>query len=144
MNYMFFLYGRSDDTLKIAGKRVGPAEIEEVVVSLQTVAEAAAVGISDPQTGHRLVVFVVPVKMSTEAQCDDDLSKQIKRIVAREVGRAFAPSEVHVVGELSKTRNGKAMRRLIKRAYERQPLGDIASPENPGSLCAIRALTRAD
>jgi acetyl-CoA synthetase len=143
-DHMFFLYGRSDDTLKIAGKRVGPIEIEDVVVSLQAVAEVAAVGIADPQKGHRLVVFVVPDEMSTEAQTDDDLSEQIKRIVARKVGREFAPSEVHVVGELPKTRSGKVMRRLIKRAYERQPLGDIASLENPGALCAIRALSRTD
>ncbi|SAL62783.1 AMP-dependent synthetase and ligase [Caballeronia turbans] len=141
---MFFLYGRSDDTLKIAGKRVGPTEIEDVVVSLQAVAEAAAVGIADPQKGHRLVVFVVFDEMSTEAQSDDYLSEQIKRIVRRKVGRAFAPSEVHVVGELPKTRSGKVMRRLIKRAYERQPLGDIASLENPSALCAIRALSRTD
>ena len=143
-DHMFFLYGRSDDTLKIAGKRVGPIEIEDVVVSLQAVAEVAAVGIADPQKGHRLVVFVVPDEMSTEAQTDDDLCEQIKRIVARKVGREFAPSEVHVVGELPKTRSGKVMRRLIKRAYERQPLGDIASLENPGALCAIRALSRTD
>jgi len=86
-------------------------------------------------------LFVVRDVMFTDAQSDADLGEQITRIVAQTLGRAFAPSEVHAVGELPKTRSGKVMRRLIKRAYEQQPLGDTASLENPTAVDAIRAVS---
>ncbi|MFM0694548.1 AMP-binding protein [Paraburkholderia graminis] len=140
-DHAFFLCGRSDDTLKIAGKRVGPAEIEDVVVNIHAVAEAAAVGVADPHKGQRLVLFFVRDVMCTDAQSDADLGEQITRIVTRKLGRAFAPSEVHAVDALPKTRSGKVMRRLIKRAYEQQPLGDTASLENPAAVEAIRAVS---
>ncbi|MFK4446040.1 acetyl-CoA synthetase [Caballeronia udeis] len=138
-DHAFVLCGRSDDTLKIAGKRVGPAEIEDVIVELADVAEAAAVGVSDPLKGERLVVFVVAGKEHrTSAFCG-----RIVDIVSERHGRPFAPSQVHIVDELPKTRSGKIMRRLIKRAYEGQPLGDTASLENPSAVEAIREIAQS-
>jgi acetyl-CoA synthetase len=137
-DHAFVLCGRSDDTLKIAGKRVGPAEIEDVIVEIAEVAEAAAVGISDPVKGQRLVVFVVADK----EHCTLAFREQIVDMVSRRLGKPFAPSQVYVVGELPKTRSGKIMRRLIKRAYEGQPLGDTASLENPSAIEMIREVMK--
>jgi acetyl-CoA synthetase len=138
-DHAFFLCGRSDDTLKIAGKRVGPAEIEDLIVGMAEVAEAAAVGIADARKGERLVVFVLRDTSSGNERSDLELAERIKETVARKLGRAFLPSEVHAVDELPRTRSGKVMRRLIKRAYERRPLGDTASLENPAAIEVIRA-----
>jgi len=133
----FFMLGRSDDTLKVAGKRLGPAEVEEVVLELPQVAEAAAIGVSDSDKGQRLVVFLV---LAPNADPDlVDVALQVTQHIDKRLGRPFRPSAVHCVAQLPKTRSSKIMRRVIRSVYCDQPPGDISSLDNPSALDEIRA-----
>ncbi len=134
----FVVMGRSDDTLKVAGKRLGPAEVEEVVLEMDEISEAAAVGVSDPVKGQKLIVFVLP--MPGFAGDPVALGKRVATAVADRLGKPFKPSRVHVVTQLPKTRSGKIMRRLIRQAYAGEKLGDLSSLDNPAALDEIAAL----
>ena len=137
----FQLLGRSDDTLKIAGKRLGPAEVEEIVLELADVAEVAAIGVSDPVKGQKLVVFVIPANgWRGDAQA---LTTAVARQVEERLGKPFRPGNVHIVGQFPKTRSSKIMRRLIRAVYTSQPLGDTSSLDNPRSLEEIRGTVPA-
>ncbi len=110
----WFILGRSDDTLKIAGKRVGPAEVESILVSHEMVAEAAVIGIPDDLKGTVMVAFCV---LTTGSPASDELASDLKRIVGRELGKPLRPEKVIFVEALPKTRNAKVMRRVIRAAY---------------------------
>ena len=132
----FQLLGRSDDTIKVAGKRLGPAEVEEVLLELRSVAEAAAIGVNDPVKGQKLVVFVIPSR-----EWDGDSPKlvaAVTRQVDERLGKPFRPGNVHIVQQFPKTRSSKIMRRLIRAVYTSQPLGDISALDNLTSLDEIR------
>ena len=132
----WFLFGRTDDTMKIAGKRVGPGEVEGALTSHRAVSEAAVIGIPDELKGTALVCFVVlkPGQAATEAE----LIAQ----VARQLGKPLAPKHVFVLPALPKTRSGKIIRAAILRVFLGQPAGDLTSVDNPAALEAIRALAR--
>jgi len=134
---VFFMMGRSDDTLKVAGKRLGPAEVEEVVLEVTGVAEAAAIGVDDPDKGQKLVVFIV-ARPQDGAPLAGALEAQVMQHVDRRLGRPFRPAAVHAVAQLPKTRSSKIMRRVIRSAYCNLPAGDLSSLDNPGALDAIR------
>ncbi|RQP08172.1 MAG: acetate--CoA ligase [Paracoccus sp. BP8] len=134
----FVVMGRSDDTLKVAGKRLGPAEVEEVVLELPEISEAAAVGLADALKGQKLIVFVLPMPGFDGNR--DDLAKRVAAAVGDRLGKPFKPSKVHVVTQLPKTRSGKIMRRLIRQAYAGEKLGDLSSLDNPAALDEIAAL----
>ncbi|MFT3972100.1 MAG: AMP-binding protein [Amaricoccus sp.] len=134
----FVVMGRSDDTLKVAGKRLGPAEVEEVVLEMPEISEAAAVGLADALKGQKLIVFVLPMPGFDGDK--DDLTKRVANAVGDRLGKPFKPSKVHVVKQLPKTRSGKIMRRLIRQAYGAEKLGDLSSLDNPGALDEIAAL----
>jgi len=131
---VFFLRGRSDDTLKVAGKRLGSAEVEEVVLALPGVAEAAAIGVEDAAKGQKLVVFIVAKPGAPEG-----LPEAATREVEKHLGKAFRPGAVHLVTELPKTRSQKIMRRVIRNLYAGQPPGDLTSLDNPSALEAVTA-----
>src|SRR5204863_5526723 len=95
----FFLRGRSDDTLKLAGKRIGPAEIENVLLELPGVSECAAIGVDDPAKGQMLVVFVIP---SGDAKNDKDFGKVVSEHAEKRLGKSFRPARVHIVTQLPK------------------------------------------
>ncbi|TCZ51439.1 AMP-binding protein [Roseicella aquatilis] len=134
---VFFLRGRSDDTLKIAGKRLGSAEVEEVLLELPGVAEAAAIGVEDPAKGQKLVVFLVPAP-----DAPPDLEAAVVPHVERRLSRAFRPTAVHLVKELPKTRSQKIMRRVIRSLYTGQAPGDLTALDNPSALPPLSALGR--
>ena len=127
--------GRADDILNIAGKRVGPAEIESAIVHHHDVIEAACIGIPHPIKGESAVCFVV-MKNSPSSMLPNDLIQ----LVAISLGKALKPDLVHFIPALPKTRNGKIMRRIIKAAYLNQPLGDVSSLENIEVLDIIKQL----
>lgn len=133
----FFMMGRSDDTLKVAGKRLGPAEVEEVVLELADIAEAAAIGVADAEKGQKLVVFVVP--RPAAAAKAEELQAAVAAHVDKRLGRPFRPGKVHVVGQLPKTRSFKIMRRVIRSVYCGLPPGDLSSLDNPAALDEVRA-----
>ncbi|VVE50144.1 AMP-binding protein [Pandoraea terrigena] len=133
----YFMMGRSDDTLKVAGKRLGPAEVEEVVLELAEVAEAAAIGVADADKGQKLVVFVV--RTSNPVLTIPELEAAVLAHVDKRLGRPFRPGRVHVVGQLPKTRSSKIMRRVIRNVYCGQPPGDLSALDNPAALDEVRA-----
>ncbi len=133
----WFILGRSDDTLKIAGKRVGPAEIESVLVAHPAVAEAAAVGVPDDIKGERLVCVCVP---RTGVTVGVALEQELKDWVRTAMGPALTPHAVRFVDQLPKTRNGKVMRRVIRAIYAGEDPGDLSALENAGALEQLRSV----
>jgi acetyl-CoA synthetase len=131
---LWYILGRSDDTIKIAGKRVGPAEVESVLVAHPEVSEAAAIGIPDSIKGEALVCFCV---LKKDANGDVALAAELKDRVARDLGKPLAPHEVIFVDDIPKTRNAKVMRRIVRAAYLGEKLGDTSALENPASLDGI-------
>lgn len=131
----WFLHGRSDDTIKLAGKRLGPAEVETVVVAHPSVLEAAAVGIPDEVKGEALWVYVVP---APGASAGDALRAEVRELVARHLGPSFRPSEVRFTTALPKTRSAKVLRRAIRSIVTGAPVGDLSGLEDPSTLDAVR------
>lgn len=131
----WFLYGRTDDTFKVAGKRVGPGEIEDALTRHPGVSEAAVIGVPDEIKGTALVGLVVLKPGSSVS------GHTLVAHVAHLVGKPLAPKEVHCVASLPKTRSGKIMRGAMTRVYLGQPPGDVTSVENPEALQAIGALS---
>ena len=131
----WYLHGRSDDTLNIAGKRIGPAEVESVVGMHASVAECAAVGIPDPVKGESVWVIVVP-----KPSVDDfeDLEAEIRTLVREHLGGSFAPSRVVVAAALPKTRSAKIVRRAVRAAVTGEDPGDLSTLEDPSAIDAIR------
>ena len=128
----YFILGRSDDTLKIAGKRVGPAEVESILVAHPSVAEAAVIGVPDEIKGTKMIAFVV---LKTDAT--ENLESELKQTVAKDMGKPLAPSKIHIVSALPKTRNAKVMRRVIRSAYLGEDAGDLSALENPNAVDEI-------
>jgi acetyl-CoA synthetase len=134
---LWYILGRSDDTIKIAGKRVGPAEVESILVAHPQVSEAAAVGVPDLIKGEALVCFCV---LRKGVNGDVNLAAELKGNVARDLGKALAPKDVLFVADIPKTRNAKVMRRIVRAAYIGEKLGDTSALENPASLEEIKRL----
>jgi acetyl-CoA synthetase len=132
---LWYILGRSDDTIKIAGKRVGPAEVESILVAHPQVSEAAAIGVPDTIKGEALVCFCV---LKKGAHGDVTLATELKNDVGHDLGKALAPREVVFVADIPKTRNAKVMRRIVRAAYLGEKLGDTSALENPASLDEIR------
>jgi acetyl-CoA synthetase len=125
------LHGRSDDTLKISGKRLGPAELESVIVGHPAVAESAAIGVPHELKGETAWVFVIlrPGYAATDA-----LRDELRERAAVALGKSFAPERVEFVSELPKTRNAKILRRAIRAAVLNEDPGDLTSLENPHAV----------
>ncbi len=136
----WFLFGRSDDTIKVAGKRVGPGEVESVLVEHKDVAEAAVIGVPDDVKGEALVCFVVLMPGKTAST---ELTKDLRDLVAHKLGPVMRPEVIHTVGALPKTRSGKIVRRTIRAKYLGEPTGDLSSVENPDALDPIGKLPGA-
>lgn len=126
----WYILGRSDDTIKVAGKRLGPAEVESLLVADESVVEAAAVGVPDDVKGEALVCFVV-----LRPGADDvTVVERLGDVVTGALGKAMAPRAIHVVAALPKTRNGKILRRVARASYIGSAPGDLSSMEDPAVL----------
>jgi acetyl-CoA synthetase len=161
----WFILGRSDDTLKVAGKRVGPAEVESILVGHESVAEAAVIGIPDEIKGTAMIAFCVLAggagrqtamsakrensTQSTEILGEDSnfnndagwqsaLQSELKALIGKEMGKPLQPNRIHFVSALPKTRNAKVMRRVIRAAYLGEDAGDLSALENPKTVEEIR------
>lgn len=132
----WYLHGRSDDTIKVAGKRLGPAEVESALVSHPSVAEAAAVGLPDELKGQALWAFVV---LAPGVEATEELRRELVQVVADHLGRSFKPSAVRFVVALPKTRSAKVVRRVIRATASGTDPGDLSSLEDPATIDAIRA-----
>jgi acetyl-CoA synthetase len=124
----WMLPGRADESMNVAGRKVGPAEVEDAMMQHPGVAEAAVIGVPDEVKGEAIVGYAVArpgAAVEGSAVCET---------VARVLGQMFRPREILVVDELPKTQSGKIVRRLIRRRYLGEPLGDVSTVANPGAL----------
>ena len=130
----WFLLGRSDEAFNVAGKRVGPAEVESELLSHPAVAEAATIGVPDGTKGEAIWCFWTP--------CDpggEDVSAELADLVADRMGRPFKPARVIRVSTLPRTRSAKILRRAVRAVAVGDDVGDLSSAENPQAIDAIRA-----
>ena len=132
---LWYILGRSDDTIKVAGKRLGPAEVEALLNAHPSVAESAAIGVPHEIKGEVVVAFCVPVP---GADADEDLREELLRRVTAELGKPLKPKRILFADQLPKTRNSKVMRRVIRAAHLGLDLGDLSSLEDPSTVDAIR------
>ena len=139
---LWYILGRSDDTLKIAGKRLGPAEVESVLVRHPQVVESAAIGVPDEVKGMALVIFCVLKKAAPGAaeltRAREQVRAELRQILISALGKPLAPKAILFVSDLPKTRNAKVMRRVIRAAYLGLDPGDTSSLLNPGAVEEIK------
>ena len=134
----YYSRGRSDDTIKVAGKRLGPAEIEEILIDLPEIVDVAAVGVPDPEKGQKLIVFYTkPVHLEVDV---NKFSETIRSRVEQRMGKPFRPSEVYEVEALPKTRSQKIMRRIVRNIYTGDKVGDLSALDNPHAVEGLKAL----
>jgi acetyl-CoA synthetase len=133
----WYLHGRSDDTLNIAGKRIGPAELESVAVALDEVVMAAAIGVPNEVKGEATVLFLVA---APGVEPDDALTSRVSEACDDALGKAFRPTSIQWVDDLPRTRSQKIMRRVVKAMALGNDPGDLTSLENPEALKGIRQL----
>jgi acetyl-CoA synthetase len=131
----WYIRGRSDDTLKVAGKRVGPAEVEAAATAHPAVVEAAAIGVPHAVKGEAIVV-VCTIRRGETA--DDELRAAIARRVVADLGKTLKPEAVAIVAALPKTRSGKIMRRVVRAAWLGLDPGDLSALDDPTTIEAIR------
>jgi len=136
---LWYILGRSDDTIKIAGKRLGPAEVESVLVDHPAVLEAAAIGVPDEMKGQALVCFCV---LRPGHAPNGDLAARLTALVIDRLGKPLKPKAIEFVRDLPKTRNAKVMRRVIRAAYLGDAPGDLSSLENPQAVDDIRTVAQ--
>ena len=132
----WFLHGRADDALNVAGRKVGPAEIEGVLIEHAAVNQAAAVGVDDETMGTAVVAYVV---LEGGHEPSDDLREDLRELVGEEHGKPFRPRAVKFVTEFPKTQSGKIIRRAIAAVHQDEDPGDLSSMENPSALDEIRS-----
>jgi len=134
-NGFWFLHGRSDDTIKVAGRRTGPAEIEAALIEHPAVSEAATIGVPDEIKGEDIVSFVV---LKPDYNPNEELREELKEQVVKIMGKTLKPRDVKFVFDLPKTRSAKIVRRIIKAAFLNEDVGDISSVENPDAIEGIK------
>lgn len=132
---LWYILGRSDDTIKVAGKRLGPAEVEALVNAHDAVTESAAIAVPHPVKDNEVVVFCV---LKDGANGTEELRNELMTIVVSGLGKPLKPREIKFTSALPKTRNAKVMRRVIKAAYLGDNPGDLSSLENPNTIDAIK------
>ncbi|PSP83631.1 acetyl-CoA synthetase [Halobacteriales archaeon QS_6_64_34] len=131
---LWFLHGRADDALNVAGRKVGPAEVEGAAMDHPAVNQAAAVGVPDETTGTAVVLYVV---LEPDRDPTDSLRESVSTTVGDRLGKPFRPREVLFVDAFPKTQSGKILRRAIGAVYRGEERGDMSSIENPKVLEAI-------
>jgi len=132
-----WLLGRSDDVLKVAGHRIGTAELESSLVSYHNVAESAVCGIPDEIKGESIIAFVVLKENVTEAR--DKLLIKLKEIIRNDVGAIATPQQFYFVTKLPKTRSGKIMRRLLKSIASGENIGDVSTLEDGTAVSEVKS-----
>jgi acetyl-CoA synthetase len=131
----WFLHGRADDAINVAGRKVGPAEVEGALIDHEAVNQAAAVGVPDDTTGQAVVAYVI---LEDGYDASDDLREKLRAQVGEELGKPFRPREILFVEEFPKTQSGKIIRRAIEATYTGEDLGDMSSIENPAALDKLK------
>jgi acetyl-CoA synthetase len=138
-----WLLGRVDDVMNVSGHRLSTTEIESALVSHPKIAEAAVVGANDPDTGQAVTAFVI-LRESAIEEADEpgegqDLVKEFRDHVAREIGPIAKPKTIMIVAELPKTRSGKIMRRLLRDVAEKRDVGDVTTLADSSVMDQIKS-----
>ncbi|MFO7967502.1 MAG: acetate--CoA ligase [Archaeoglobaceae archaeon] len=136
----FWILGRSDEVLKVAGHRMGTSEIESVVVETPFVAEAAVIGVPDTVKGEAIIVFAI---LKEGYNPEDGLKDDIVKELRKQIGPIATPNSIYFVDKLPKTRSGKIMRRVIKSIFEGETVGDLSTLEDKTSIEEIQAVSKA-
>ena len=131
---LWYILGRSDDTIKVAGKRLGPSEVEAILTAHPAVQDAAAVGVPHPVKDQEVVAFCV---LQPGHAPSEELRAALMAMVVAELGKPLKPRAILFARALPKTRNAKVMRRVIRAAYLGEPPGDLSSLEDPAAVEAI-------
>ena len=132
---LYYILGRSDDTIKISGKRTGPAELEGILVATGKVAEAAVFGIAHAVKGSAIVCACVPIP---GLEGDTDLARELSSAIVEGMGTSYRPETVLFVDDLPRTRNLKIMRRVLRAIFENKDPGDLSALANPEAVDRIR------
>ena len=134
---IYYVLGRSDDIIKVSGKRTGPAEIENILLATGEVSEAAVVGVPDNIKGSAIAAACVPMP---GVEAGDSLRVRLSDAVVRGMGGSFRPKHLLFVSDLPKTRNLKIMRRVVRSAICGLNPGDLSSLTNPQSVRELQVL----
>lgn len=136
----WYLLGRSDDTIKVAGRRTGPAEIESLVLATNRVSDAAVIGIPDASAGSAVAIVAIP---NDGVAAADALRSVLSEAVVAGMGRSCRPREIHFVPDLPRTRSMNIMRRVIRSVLLDEPADDLSSLVNPETFDQLRAIKEA-
>jgi acetyl-CoA synthetase len=134
---LWYVLGRSDDVIKVAGKRLGPAEVESALARHPDVQESAAIGVPDPVKGEAVVCFVM---LKTSHAQRDTIERELQELLTKELGKALLPKAIYFVSDLPRTRNAKIMRRVARAVYLGNDPGDVSALENPRAVEEIRGV----
>ena len=137
---LYYILGRSDDTIKISGKRVGPAELEGVLTATDKVAEAAVFGVPHPVKGSAIVCACVPMARTQDPTA---LSEELSRALVHGMGASYRPDRILLVDDLPRTRNMKIMRRVLRAVFEDRDPGDLSALANPEAVDQLRTQLKA-
>ncbi|MDC0203890.1 acetate--CoA ligase [Candidatus Nitrosopelagicus sp.] len=132
-----WLLGRSDDVLKVAGHRIGTAELESSIVSHHDVAESAVCGIPDEVKGESIIAFVM--LKENVSTTEDELRSELRDTIRMQIGPIATPSQFYIVNKLPKTRSGKIMRRLLKAIAKNEKIGDVSTLEDGAAVSEIQS-----
>ena len=133
----FWLLGRADDVLKVAGHRIGTAELESCIVSHEDVAESAVCGIPDEVKGEVIISFAI-LKENVQKNYDI-LEKEIFEKIRKDIGPIATPKQIYFVSKLPKTRSGKIMRRLLKAIAKNETIGDVSTLEDGAAVTEVQS-----
>jgi acetyl-CoA synthetase len=136
----FWLLGRADEVIKVAGHRLGTKEVEDALVSHPSVAEAAVAGKPDPVKGETIVAFVTLRKVANPS---NHLAEELKQHVRKMIGAIATPESIYFARVLPKTRSGKIMRRVIKAVAAGGAIGDLSTLEDDASVDEVRQAIEA-
>ncbi len=143
---LWYILGRSDDVIKVAGKRLGPAEVESALARHPAVQESAAIGVPDEVKGEVVVCFVM-LKAGAAGNKEtgiqgnrgnEEIERELRQLLAEELGKALLPKAIYFVSDLPRTRNAKIMRRVARAVYLGNDPGDVSALENPKAVEEIR------
>jgi len=132
---LYYILGRSDDTIKISGKRIGPAELEGILIATGKLAEAAVFGVPHPVKGSAIVCACVPMP---DVQADSGLASLLSSAIVEGMGASYRPEKILFVDDLPRTRNLKIMRRVLRAVLERRDPGDLSALANPEAVERLR------
>lgn len=144
---LWYILGRSDDVIKVAGKRLGPAEVESALARHPAVQESAAIGVPDEVKGETVVCFVMLKRGGEkegwrdgemESQRTERIARELRELLTQELGKALLPKAIYFVSDLPRTRNAKIMRRVARAVYLGNDPGDVSALENPKAVAEIK------